>query len=128
MALVNINSASAEELQLIPGIGEKKANALIKHRDHYGKVTKQAFSLMLMGEVRDDVWGKLDFIVQPPKGQGYTSLSQISQSSSMKEKSLLDLEAEIEDAKKSIEEMLSKTGRFGKFNFQIVSNTLYGEK
>ena len=51
MFKVNINTAPAESLRLVSGIGEKKANAIIKHRQIYGKVTKEAFALMFLGIV-----------------------------------------------------------------------------
>lgn len=38
--LVNINSASKEELTKIPGVGESKANAIIKYRTKKGKFKK----------------------------------------------------------------------------------------
>ena len=34
--LVNINSASLEELKNLPGIGESKAKSIIEYRDKYG--------------------------------------------------------------------------------------------
>lgn len=34
--LVNINSASLEELETLPGIGESKAKSIIEYRDKYG--------------------------------------------------------------------------------------------
>ncbi len=37
MAAMNVNKASKEELMSISGIGEKKAEAIIKYRKKYGK-------------------------------------------------------------------------------------------
>ncbi len=37
MATMNVNKASKEELMSISGIGEKKAEAIIKHRKKHGK-------------------------------------------------------------------------------------------
>lgn len=34
---ININSASAEELTLLSGIGETKANAIVEYRNTHGK-------------------------------------------------------------------------------------------
>ena len=36
MAAVNLNTASQEELTSVPGIGEKKAAAILKYRKQYG--------------------------------------------------------------------------------------------
>ena len=38
--LVNINTATKEELQTIKGIGENKAESIIKHRETNGKFEK----------------------------------------------------------------------------------------
>ena len=41
-AAVNINTASVKELEALPGIGVKKAEAIVKYRDEHGKFkTKQ---------------------------------------------------------------------------------------
>lgn len=34
--VVNVNTASAPELELLPGIGESKAKAIIAHREDHG--------------------------------------------------------------------------------------------
>ncbi len=39
-AKVNINKATAEELQSLPGIGPVKAEAIVKHRQKNGKFKK----------------------------------------------------------------------------------------
>ncbi len=36
---VNLNTASEDELQVAPGIGPSKAQAIIKYREQYGKFT-----------------------------------------------------------------------------------------
>ena len=38
--LININKASLSELQNIPGIGEKKAGAIVDYRNQHGSFTK----------------------------------------------------------------------------------------
>ncbi|MFY8272837.1 ComEA family DNA-binding protein [Pseudoalteromonas sp. SSDWG2] len=38
-ALVNINSASEKELQMLPGIGAAKAKAIVQYRDQNGPFT-----------------------------------------------------------------------------------------
>ena len=88
MFKVNINTAPAESLRLVSGIGEKKANAIIKHRQIYGKVTKEAFALMFLGEIPDGAWELLDFTepsrsdvqsFEGGRGQGHPSLTRLKQ-------------------------------------------------
>lgn len=38
--VININTASAEEISAIPGLGEKKSQAVIKFREKHGPFTK----------------------------------------------------------------------------------------
>ncbi len=47
--LINVNTASAEELDELPGIGPSKANRIIEHREYYGP-------FQTVDEL-DDVWG-----------------------------------------------------------------------
>ena len=68
MNRMNINTASVEQLCTIKGIGPKRAEAIVFHRELYGPVTKMAFSMMMMGSVDVETWNQLDFSV-PPKSQ-----------------------------------------------------------
>ncbi len=46
---VNINTASAEELQKIPHIGEKIAGQIIEHRERYGPFRKPEDLILIQG-------------------------------------------------------------------------------
>ena len=45
---INLNTASLDELTSLPGVGEKKAAAIIEYREKYGKFT----SLEQLAEVK----------------------------------------------------------------------------
>ena len=46
---VNINTASAEELSTLPGIGEEKANAIVEHRRQSGPFSREEDLLLVPG-------------------------------------------------------------------------------
>ena len=46
---ININTASAEELEKIPHVGEKLAEKIIEHRERFGKFRKAEFLLLVDG-------------------------------------------------------------------------------
>lgn len=46
---ININSASKEELQRIPFVGEKLAEAIIEHRERYGPFRRPEHLLLIKG-------------------------------------------------------------------------------
>ena len=46
---VNINTADAEELQKIPGIGPASAKKIIDHRDRYGPFRRPEEILIIEG-------------------------------------------------------------------------------
>ena len=48
---INVNTANAEELKQIPGIGDKVAQFLIQFRDSYGVVKREALNLALRGNL-----------------------------------------------------------------------------
>ncbi len=46
---VNINAASAEELNKLPNIGEKLAQRIVEHRENYGKFRRSEHLLLVPG-------------------------------------------------------------------------------
>ena len=60
---ININSATAEELKQIPGVGEKVAQLILRFREIYGVVKKEALSLALRGNLSSEVLDMIDFSV-----------------------------------------------------------------
>jgi competence protein ComEA len=46
---ININTATKEELQRIPFVGEKLADAIIEHRERYGAFRRPEHLLLIKG-------------------------------------------------------------------------------
>lgn len=47
--IININEASAHELEKLPGIGEKLATEIVNHRARYGRFRRVEHLLMVRG-------------------------------------------------------------------------------
>jgi competence ComEA-like helix-hairpin-helix protein len=62
-AAVNINTASADELQKIPHIGEKIAGQIIEHRERYGPF-RRAEDLILIQGISDSRFRKIRSLVR----------------------------------------------------------------
>ena len=60
---INVNTANAEELKQIPGIGDKVARLLFQFRDTNRVVKRQALNLALRGNVSSEVLDLIDFSV-----------------------------------------------------------------
>lgn len=56
--LVDINSAGTDELMLLPGIGEKKAEAIIDYRESQGDFSKEE-DIMLVPGIKDGIFNKI---------------------------------------------------------------------
>ena len=48
-ALVNINTASPEELERLPGIGKALAARIVAHRQQYGRFRRTEHLIMVRG-------------------------------------------------------------------------------
>jgi competence ComEA-like helix-hairpin-helix protein len=46
---VNINTASAEELEKLPNVGKKLARGIVEHREKYGDFRKPAHLILVPG-------------------------------------------------------------------------------
>ena len=62
-AAININTASAEELQKIPYIGEKLAGQIVEHRERYG-LFRSSEQLMLIPGISDSRFRKIREMVR----------------------------------------------------------------
>ncbi len=62
-ASININTASVEELQKIPNIGEKLAEQIIEHRERYGPF-RRSEDLMLIPGISDARFRKIRDMVR----------------------------------------------------------------
>ena len=61
--MLNVNTATVEELKLIPGVGDKIAQLILRFKDIYGVVRKEALILALRGDISPDVLDQIDFSV-----------------------------------------------------------------
>lgn len=48
-AAINVNTASAEELEKLPFVGAKTAQEIIKHREKFGRFRKPAYLMLVRG-------------------------------------------------------------------------------
>ncbi len=46
---INLNTATAEELEKLPNIGAKLAQKIIEHRDNFGKFRKAEYLILVNG-------------------------------------------------------------------------------
>ena len=60
--LVNLNTADVEELMLLPGIGEAKANLIIEYRDSCGPFTSKE-ELMYIKGIGESIYAKLESFI-----------------------------------------------------------------
>ena len=59
--MLNANTATAEELKGIPGVNDKIAQLILRFKEIYGVVRKEALILALRGDVSPDVLDQIDF-------------------------------------------------------------------
>ena len=61
--MLNVNTATVEELKLILGVGDKIAQLILRFKEIYGVVSKEALILALWGDISSDVLDQIDFSV-----------------------------------------------------------------
>ena len=59
--MLNANTAVAEELKGIPGVNDKIAQLILRFKEIYGVVRKEALILALRGDISPDVLDQIDF-------------------------------------------------------------------
>ena len=59
--MFNANTATAEELKGIPGVNDKIAQLILRFKEIYGVVRKEALILALRGDISPDVLDQIDF-------------------------------------------------------------------
>ena len=59
--MLNANTATAEELKGIPGVSDKIAQLILRFKEIYGVVRKEALILALRGDISPDVLDQIDF-------------------------------------------------------------------
>ena len=59
--MLNIDTATVDELKQIPGVGDKIAQLIIQFREIYGVVKKEALILALRGNLPSDILDQIDF-------------------------------------------------------------------
>lgn len=60
---INVNTASAEELEKLPRIGETLARKIVEHREKYGKFRK-AEHLLLVDGISDERFREIKSLVK----------------------------------------------------------------
>ena len=59
--MLNANTATEEELKGIPGVNDKIAQLILRFKEIYGVVRKEALILALRGDISPDVLDQIDF-------------------------------------------------------------------
>lgn len=102
---ININTASVEELQLVPRTRKKKAEAIIAFRTQYGRINKEALALTMMGDLREDVLNVIDFSMPS------THPDRLVASGLTRDNTVVspDIQAEINESYNALKKLLSYT-------------------
>jgi len=60
---INLNTASADELMTLPGVGKSKAESIIKYREEHGRF-KDKKDLMKIPGIKQGVYSKLENLIK----------------------------------------------------------------
>ncbi len=75
-SVVNVNSASAGEMAVIPGLGEKKSQAIVKFREKHGPFAKVE-DLKKVDGIGDKLFGKIrPYVTVKTDGAGRAQIKQ----------------------------------------------------
>jgi len=60
---ININTASAVELEKLPHIGSKTAQAIVEHREKFGKFRKPEYMMFVRG-ISDNQFREIRYLIK----------------------------------------------------------------
>lgn len=63
VSAININTATAEEIEKLPDIGQQKAREIVEHRERFGRFRKPEHLLLVRG-ISDNLFRKIKDMVK----------------------------------------------------------------
>lgn len=59
---ININTASAQEIEKLPSVGETTAQKIVEHRERFGAFRKPEHLLLIEGVSEERFWAMRNFV------------------------------------------------------------------